>query len=81
MPIYELYHSGKLFKEVTADRICYQDNKFYLKAISDKLELPDEIIVCVIADNTTCVEKKKKIIFANLLDFSVFLTPCESHLK
>ena len=55
MPIYELYHSGKLFKEVTADRICYQDNKFYLKAISDKLELPDEIIVCVLADNTTKV--------------------------
>ena len=60
MPIYELYHSGKLFKEVTADRICYQDNKFYLKAISNKLELPDEIIVCVLADNTTCVEKKEE---------------------
>ena len=81
MPIYELYHSGKLFKEVTADRICYQDNKFYLKAISNKLELPDEIIVCVLADNTTCVEKKEEDYICKPLDFSVFLTPCESHLK
>ena len=60
MPIYELYHSGKLFKEVTADRICYQDNKFYLKAISDKLELPDEIIGGVLADNATCGGKKRE---------------------
>ena len=81
MQIYDLYHSGKVFKVGTADRICYQDNKFYLKAISDKFELPEAIIACVLAANTTCIEKIEEDYICKPLDFSVFLTPCESHLK